>query len=285
MGEWLPTIGEARDAWLADLRLGGHPETTCQTYRSMTRPLEGAARPVVGLTADVCRAALTERIERGQRLTSVATCHGAFASLTRYCVDRGWFQIDPMARIPCPKPKPQPHRFLDRDELRLIWRMCRDDDERLIVALLMEGLRASELVGIRQRDIRADVLTVYGKRDTVRSIALPPKVVTLLAMRGDPVFPFGRSALGLRIKKLGQRCGLRLHPHMFRHAFASHWMLEVGDSLTLQLLGGWANDRMIRQVYARSAVEAVAMRKARAVDLSSRLLEAPHEATDEAGGD
>jgi site-specific recombinase XerD len=135
--------------------------------------------------------------------------------------------------------------------------------------MLCTGLRASEVCGLRVKDtpmvLGTDVIEVYrGKGDKDRTIQLSPKMAGELTAyisrvrhetlprhvrRGDitqPVFygekrrPYGRHGLKMLIYRLGQTAGIikRLHPHMFRHAFAVNTLLAGVDIYLLQQLMG-----------------------------------------------
>jgi hypothetical protein len=49
------------------------------------------------------------------------------------------------------------------------------------------------------------------------------------------------------------------------------------DIVTLQTLGGWANTKMITEVYAKSARENAALARSREFALTDRLISRPGE--------
>lgn len=107
-----------------------------------------------------------------------------------------------------------------------------------------------------------------------------PLVPPVLEARGplcaeDRIFPFMPETLRRRVAELGRRAGIvHLHPHLFRHTFASHFRLEGGDEASLMAAGGWSSPNMARY-YGRSALEAAAMKRSKALNLTERLLAAP----------
>lgn len=65
------------------------------------------------------------------------------------------------------------------------------------------------------------------------------------------------------VKALGVRAGLPwLHPHNFRHTYATSWLLKGGSAFHLQTIGGWASMALIRKTYAKAAVEQAALDEA-----------------------
>jgi len=113
----------------------------------------------------------------------------------------------------------------------------------LLRLLYIGGLRVSEVVGLRWRDVqpREDgaQLTVCGKGEATRVVLLPARLAAELEeLRGttgpdDPLFPGRSGALtpgqAWRIvKAAARRAGVpELSPHWLRHAHASH-ALDAG---------------------------------------------------------
>ncbi len=91
----------------------------------------------------------------------------------------------------------------------------------------------------------------------------------------DRIFSFMPNTLRRRVAVLGWRAGIgHLHPHLFRHTFASHFRLEGGDEASLMAVGGWSSPDMARY-YGRSALEAAAVKRSRKLNLTERLLASP----------
>jgi len=148
----------------------------------------------------------------------------------------------------------------------------------VIVRLLLHGLRAGQLLALRWADLRDDTLLIRTQKNSPpHLITLDPETLRLLdaAPRADQrIVPMCYKTLRKIILRLARDARVPgLHAHAFRHAFASHWMLEVGDGLTLQQLGGWTSGTMISRVYARSAMQEAALKKSREVGLTERLLD------------
>lgn len=135
-------------------------------------------------------------------------------------------------------------------------------DRTLLELLYASGLRASELVGLNLADVnlKEQVLRVRGKGRRERQVPFGSKaraaLESYLETREDLVFPGHRAAEALFINPQGERLTPRwigkivekytrqfdpnwkLHPHAFRHAFATHLLNEGADLRAIQELLG-----------------------------------------------
>lgn len=142
-------------------------------------------------------------------------------------------------------------------------------DLALMELLYSSGLRLAELVGLDLPDLDLPDRTVRvtGKGRKVRIVPVGRKAVTALeawlrtradlAKEGDPAVFTGRSgrrigprAVQARVAYWARRQGLpmHLHPHLFRHSFASHLLESSQDLRGVQELLGHA-DIATTQVY------------------------------------
>lgn len=275
MYESPPTMAAALEAFANHLTITRKSANTLRTYTSLLRPLTGLEL-VSGFTPQLGWELVILRVRGGQDAT---TLHAALSSLARFLVAEGMLHANPMAGIPRPPRKSKGHRYLTAEEVGRLWVAAGESREpdltKLIVCLLLEGLRRSELADLRWRDVQSDRIIIHGKGGTVRAVPLRARTKALLTLmpHGDRVFAFGGASLYQRIVRLGERAKVaHVHPHLWRHTWASQHLLAGGDPLTLQQLGGWKNDWMIRNVYAVSAREESALRAAEKLDLTERLL-------------
>jgi integrase/recombinase XerC len=130
--------------------------------------------------------------------------------------------------------------------------------------LYSAGLRLSELVGINLNDLDRNekIITVIGKGQKTRIVPVGGPALTALAewmkyrpvanevlgydsplfvtQRGKRISP---RAVQDRIRQLAVKHGMtqRVHPHVLRHAFASHLLESSGDLRAVQELLGHAN--------------------------------------------
>src|ERR1700687_1092056 len=120
-------------------------------------------------------------------------------------------------------------------------------------------VRVSEVTQLKASDIDSvrNVLWVRrGKGRKDRQALLPLRLLELLRCYGrtrrptgwlfpgaDPTRPISPKAVFLACRKAGRKAGLAkpVHPHLLRHAFATH-LLDAGVNLrTIQILLGHAN--------------------------------------------
>lgn len=159
---------------------------------------------------------------------------------------------------------------LDWDEIKRMIEASRDIYDALIVSILAEtGIRASELLQIRIRDIDLDrgEVRVRGKYGKERIVFLGPTSRALIKAYIDAVDPHPRArlidmtyqALHKRLKKLAARAGVdpsKVRPHVLRHTFATE-AIRRGMSLpALQKLLGHS-DIKITEVYLHMNIEDV----------------------------
>jgi integrase/recombinase XerD len=143
-------------------------------------------------------------------------------------------------------------------------------NEAILYFLLDTGARASELCGLRMRDLdlKARQCRVLGKGNKARTLPLGRQTVRALwaylqrqeREPGDPVFagervgetgePLTRSGLLQIIHDLGQRAGLeavRSSPHTCRHYFAINFLRAGGNVFTLKEILGHTSLTMVNR--------------------------------------
>lgn len=131
-------------------------------------------------------------------------------------------------------------------------------DNAIFELFYSSGLRLTELATLKltQLDLIQGEVNVTGKGNKSRLIPLGGHAITALrrwfAQRtdtGDYVFPgrngkhLSQRAIELRLKHRAEQIGLdaKVHPHVLRHAFASHLLQSSGDLRAVQELLGHAS--------------------------------------------
>lgn len=99
------------------------------------------------------------------------------------------------------------------------------------------------------------------KRAEHRAAHLP--ALWIGVRRSVPMTPSGVRQV---IERRGQRLGLDIHPHLFRHTFSHNWLDAGGAEGDLMELNGWDSPQMIAH-YGRSARSARARRSYDRVDV------------------
>lgn len=188
-----------------------------------------------------------------------------------------------------------PRRVLDvltRQEVDRLEDTARSERDKVIVRLLADtGIRAGELIGLRESDLvesgRDRYVRVHGKGAKDRLVPVQPQLyrrlqrlvrgrpvearedrifLSLTRRRGGAYEPLTTAGLQQLIRILGERAGLqkRVHPHLLRHSFATTMLNRQMDPITLSRILGHASLVMIQRTYAHQT----------AGDLSEALLRA-----------
>jgi integrase/recombinase XerD len=154
---------------------------------------------------------------------------------------------------------------LSRDEIDKLEGVARFERDKVIVRLLADtGIRANELIGVRQVDLvergRDRFIRVHGKgaKDRLpslrRSIAAYIEFHVVAQRMREVTGCFSRrgrrpgggyeqltvSGLDQLIRGLGERAGLekRIYPHLLRHSFATEMLNRRMDAITLSRILG-----------------------------------------------
>lgn len=170
----------------------------------------------------------------------------------------------------------------------------RDFESRRDAAILRlfasAGIRLAELarLDVADVDLPARTATVTGKGSKRRHVKFDQRCALALdrylrsrALHKAAVLP--GLWLGVRrqesmtpsgvyqvIARRGERLGIKLHPHMFRHTFAHRWLDAGGAEGDLEELMGWESGQMLRQ-YGRAARSSRARRAYDRIDVMGGL--------------
>jgi site-specific recombinase XerD len=127
---------------------------------------------------------------------------------------------------------------------------------RAIILVLVDcGLRLGELLNLKLFDVnmKQQLIKAYGKTgervvrfgDTIKK-ALSKYLTLRNSINGnndrlwltEKVITLKDSSVEAMFIKISRRTGIRVHPHLLRHTFATMWLRNGGDSLMLQRLLG-----------------------------------------------
>jgi integrase/recombinase XerC len=200
----------------------------------------------------------------------LSALRGFFAFLIR----EGVLGANPAAEIRAPKAAKRLPRTVDADQMARLLAPPSDEplarrDHAMMELLYSSGLRLAELVGLDLMDLDLEDRTVrvLGKGAKTRILPVGRKAVAALrawlSERGALARPgetavfvggtgrrLGARAVQLRLAQAARQQGLnlRVHPHLFRHSFATHLLESSGDLRGVQELLGHA-DISTTQVY------------------------------------
>jgi integrase/recombinase XerC len=196
----------------------------------------------------------------------------ALRSFYEFLLREGAAMNNPGREVRAPKSKKRLPKTLDADQMARLLDFRADDslssrDKAMMELFYSSGLRLGELAGldISMLDLADRTVRVIGKGNKGRIVpvgrhavdALKNWLIRRAALLGEageglkrgPLF-VGRGgralsvrAVQFRVAAWAQRQGLSMHvhPHMFRHSFASHLLESSGDLRGVQELLGHAD--------------------------------------------
>lgn len=212
------------------------------------------------------RAFVSARHRAGLAPRSLQRELSAVRSFYNYLLRERRAHNNPANGVPAPKAQRRLPVTLDVDQMARLLELSGQEpqivrDRAIMELLYSSGLRLAELTSIKLTDINlADAtVTVTGKGNKTRIVPVGRKAREALAVwlksraqlakPGDDwlfVGPHGGRlsprTVQARLKRWGitQGIALGVHPHLFRHSFASHLLESSGDLRAVQELLGHA---------------------------------------------
>jgi integrase/recombinase XerC len=218
---------------------------------------------------------------RGIAPRSIQRRLSAARTFYEYLMREGAVKNNPALDVRAPKTKKRLPATLDADQMGRLLDFRVDDtlsarDKAMMELFYSSGLRLSELVGldVSAVDLKDRTVRVLGKGAKTRIVPVGRHAIAALKewltqraaltqrkrgvgwLPGDAMFvgktgrPLSVRAVQLRVGTWARRQGLTMHvhPHMFRHSFATHLLESSGDLRGVQELLGHA-DISTTQVY------------------------------------
>ena len=175
--------------------------------------------------------------QKGNASTSIATRYRALRAFFN------WYNPAVFSGSHTPKSKKLVIRILSEEEIRRLISVVSGRDKLLIMLYLDCGLRLSEALRLRRCDIFDNYIVVLGKGDKERIVPLSAGFSSVLnslsGLSDSLVFDMSKNAVRLLFQKLKRRADIpRLHCHLLRHTFATMYLVNGGDPITLQSILG-----------------------------------------------
>ena len=285
MGAWRgePGLNEYLDLFLAYLTVEkGLADNTRQAYsRDLARYLDflerqGRSGPAAITSADIA-AFLGLLRDEGIAPRSRARCLSAIRMFHKFLMIEQYCAVNPAAVIEAPRTASTLPEFLSRSEVDRLLAACAGAsgealrDRAMLELLYATGLRVSELVNLKLREINLGVgyLMTLGKGGKERLVPIGETAREQVEIyleearhKQDPTNrnPFlflsrlgdamTRQAFWNIIKKRTRIAEIRknISPHTLRHSFATHLLENGADLRSVQLMLGHA-DLSSTQIY------------------------------------
>ena len=156
------------------------------------------------------------------------------------------------------------------DEVQRILEELKGTDVYVGVCLACMGLRREEILPLTVDDLEGDILHINKAwvydidgnlvekttktTDSTRDIIIPMELANKIREQGY-VFKGHHQLMTKKLHAVQKKLGIQSFPlHKLRHYFASK-MLTITDAKTVQALGGWKSDYVMKTVYAHSMKE------------------------------
>lgn len=221
----------------------------------------------LAVDADDVRAFISLRRRQGLASSSSQRLLSSLRGFYRYLLKDKLIEVNPVVDVHAPKKEKKLPQVLDVDQLDQLLadegqQVLEIRDHAMLEIMYSSGLRLAELVGLNNNDIdqRAGQVMVTGKGNKTRYLPVGAAALKAverwqkerqLLLTGDEPALFisqrgirlSRRAVQLRLKVRAQSVlsGVKLHPHMLRHSFASHLLESSGDLRAVQELLGHSN--------------------------------------------
>jgi len=255
--------------------------TRCAYSRDLARYLDFLEKAGRLQLSEICSADIAafmgslQKLEIGPR--SRARCLSAIRMFHKFLMIENYADSNPATIIEAPRTLHKLPQFLDGREIDALFAACLGDrgedlrDLAMLELLYATGLRVSELVNLKLREVNLDsgYLMTVGKGNKERLVPIGESARERVAayldavrlkldpLRQNPHFflsrlggAMSRQAFWNIIKKRAKIATIRknISPHTLRHSFATHLLENGADLRSVQIMLGHA-DLASTQIY------------------------------------
>lgn len=186
-------------------------------------------------------------------------------SFYAFLVENEYVATNPTRGINAVKIDKKAPIYLTQDEMQSLINTAVDPRDNLIVKMLYAtGVRVSELVNIKKKDIDLDrnTIKVFGKGAKERIVLLPDALKAQLEAycggfaNDQKLFGLNIRTIERDIKTMAARAGInkKVTPHKLRHSFATHMLQNGGNVVAIQKLLGHTSLNTT-QIYTHYSVD------------------------------
>jgi site-specific recombinase XerD len=283
-------VRDAIDSFERHLRARNLSANTLSTYLGSARNLadfleaKGMPQDIGAIRREHIESWITDLLAHGKASTARSRFLGAQA-LFRFLMEDDELTASPLAKIQPPKVPEESPAIIKEEELKKLLATCKGTDfesrrDTAIMRVFLDtGARLSEVADLGHGenaenpvDLVQGVAMVLGKGRRPRLLHLGAQTIRAidryLRVRSHhpkahlPYLWLGHSGrlsdsgIAQMIRRRGEQAGIKgLHPHLFRHTYASDWLAAGGQETDLMRLAGWRSRSMLERYGASAATE------------------------------
>jgi integrase/recombinase XerD len=203
--------------------------------------------------------------EKGLSKAYVSNVMSIIKSFYTFLGENEYVKANPAKGISQVKKDKKAPVYLTQDEMEMLIKTAIAPRDSLMVKMLYAtGVRVSELVSIRKRDIDFErgTIKVFGKGAKERAVLIPDALGQQLReyceglKDDDRLFELSVRTVERSIKALAKRAGIdkKVTPHKLRHSFATHMLQNGGNVVAIQKLLGHTSLNTT-QIYTHYSVD------------------------------
>jgi integrase/recombinase XerD len=285
------------ESWTIHLKAERKSPATVRLYRIGVRAYLGWCQQS-GLPAVLDREQVTGFVAhlldgQGREAETARAYQVAVRRFSAWLAAEGELDADPLLGLKRPKLDTKVVPVLSAQQLQALLRACQGRsfndrrDEAIIRVLVDTGIRAGGLLALELDDVdlAAGIVTIRrGKGGRGRRVPISPQTARavdryLRARARHPLADgpalwlargsrrLGYSSLYKLIQQRAEVAGIRgLHPHVFRHTFATRWLAKGGSEGGVMSIAGWSKREMLDR-YVQATREELAADEHRRLNL------------------